>query len=586
MLGFDISQKVWRPIFLVMMLVSQLSLLSQNTFECDGTMYFNYGNINSNGTVYIGEYDTTSASTSTTIASNTTFNHNALAYNYLDNYLYAVGNPSRIFYRINSSGTYTSLGTVSGVDPNNNIYAGDFNESGVYVLSGHVNDAKIYRVDMTGSSPSLISSVTRTYSSGSGIPDFADIVFNRVDSTFYGLDKGTGKFHSINPINGVATPISSNQAGPYVLGALFFGEDYEYLYGHGRATQTGQTTRLYRCDLSTGTCTYIANGQNSFGNADGCACHDYCSDTTLQVSVYKCPGDSFVIDDTVFYASNEYTQEFASYEGCDSLVVYDIVFEESINTEVEVNKCSEDSFIVGDTVLYTTQVYSQTYTSASGCDSTVIYDVEFEDSLTVEADTFVCTGDTIHWKNQVISQSGTYNHTVISDITCDSTYILNVQTGIASISAALQSNQNLTYTTTGGTFIGWVDCGTGAFVSTNDTFTTGLSGHSYAAVAQDSSCTDTSNCILIKTLSNSELNKERISVFPNPSRSGAFTIVSEEGAISAYQIYTVEGVLIQSVEETSSSNSAIGIIPATGVYFLHVHTSLGKVSVVRLLVTK
>ena len=89
-------------LILVSMVVSQPSLFSQNTFECDGTMYFNYGNVNSNGTVYIGEYDTTSASTSSTIASNTTFNHNALAYNYLDNYLYAVGNPSRIFYRINS----------------------------------------------------------------------------------------------------------------------------------------------------------------------------------------------------------------------------------------------------------------------------------------------------------------------------------------------------------------------------------------------------------------------------------------------------------------------------------------------------
>jgi len=573
-------------LILVSMVVSQPSLFSQNTFECDGTMYFNYGNVNSNGTVYIGEYDTTNASTSSTIASNTTFNHNALAYNYLDNYLYAVGNPSRIFYRINSSGTYTSLGTVAGVDPNNNIYAGDFNESGVYVLSGHVNDAKIYRVDMTGSSPSLISSVTRSYSGGSGIPDFADIVFNRVDSTFYGLDRITGKFHSINPVNGVATPISSNQAGPYILGALFFGEDYQHLYGHGRASQSAQNTRLYRCELSTGVCTYIANGQNSFGNADGCACHDYCSDTTLQVSIYKCPGDSFAIDDTVFYASNEYTQEFTSIEGCDSLVVYDIVFEESINTEVEVNKCSEDSFAVGDTVLYTTQVYSQTYTAVSGCDSTVIYDVEFEDSLILETDTYVCVGDTILWESQVITDSGAYFHTVISDISCDSTYVLNVQTGFASISAALQSNQNLTYTSSGGIFIGWIDCGTGAFVSTNDTFTTGISGNSYAAVSQNGSCADTSNCILINTLSYSELNKERISVFPNPSRSGTFTIFSEESMISAFQVYGADGILIQSSDEPLDSNPTFDILPVVGLYFLHVQTSLGSNTVIRLVVSE
>lgn len=568
----------------ILLLIISLSLavtgFTQDKFDCDGTGYFSYGNVNSNGTVYIGEYDTSSASTGSNFASTTEFNHNALGFNRADSLLYVVSNPQRKLYQIDASGTHTNLGTISGWNISNNIYAGDFDANGVYVVSGHSNIGKIFRINVYSNPPAVLTTNTLTYSSGSGTPDFADFAYNPIDSLFYGIDRGTGKMHKINASNGVCTAVSNSSSGPYIMGACYFNSDFTRLVGHGRSTSTGTNNRSFSCDISTGVCTLLAtSGQNSYGNADGCGCSPYqfvCTDDTTIVDTMICEGDSVVIGDTAIYDTYSNEMVYENQGGCDSLVNIDVV----VNTKDSISHvamfCHGDSIIIGDTVIYDTYSSEETYTNASGCDSTVIIDVIVGTEFWIELDTTICPNDTLFWYGQTIVDSGEYNHTILTGVQCDTFLQLNVSLEPVAVQAQQVNNVVFVNATTGGSFIGWIDCKNNSIVSTSDTLNNPQPGTEYAAVSSSASgnCNDTSDCIELEVVSIGEVALQNIRFYPNPSQYNGVNYSGDE-AIEAIKVFGIDGRLIPAEIQNNTTISGEVIFEAAGIYIISVRFENG-----------
>ncbi len=151
-------------------------------------------------------------------------------------------------------------------------------------------------------------------------------------------------------------------------------------------------------------------------------------DSTLTISLTLSPAKDSTIsgvacDDTVwnnvsYTASGSYPQVLQTAEGCDSVVTLNLIIYGSKDINyIDTIHC--DSIVWGpdregnDTVIYDDGIYTRTFLTAVGCDSTVTMDLRLlRHDLVIAPDTQAC--DSFVWNEKVYFESGTYNDTLVS----------------------------------------------------------------------------------------------------------------------------------------------------------------------------
>lgn len=88
-----------------------------------------------------------------------------------------------------------------------------------------------------------------------------------------------------------------------------------------------------------------------------------------------CQGQSYALGSQTLTASGEYTELFATASGCDSLVRVFLTVTNVIDTTFAIEVCDGESYVLGTQTLTTSGIYTENFTTAAGCDSTVT--VEF-----------------------------------------------------------------------------------------------------------------------------------------------------------------------------------------------------------------
>lgn len=165
-------------------------------------------------------------------------------------------------------------------------------------------------------------------------------------------------------------------------------------------------------------------------------------DSTLTINLTLSPAKDSTIsgvacDDTVwnnvsYTASGSYPQVLQTAEGCDSVVTLNLIIYGSKDINyIDTIHC--DSIVWGpdregnDTVIYDDGIYTRTFLTAVGCDSTVTMDLRLlRHDLVIAPDTQAC--DSFVWNEKVYFESGTYNDTLVSSRTgCDSITTMFIQ---------------------------------------------------------------------------------------------------------------------------------------------------------------
>lgn len=165
-------------------------------------------------------------------------------------------------------------------------------------------------------------------------------------------------------------------------------------------------------------------------------------DSTLTINLTLSPAKDSTIsgvacDDTVwnnvsYTASGSYPQVLQTAEGCDSVVTLNLIIYGSKDINyIDTIHC--DSIVWGpdregnDTVIYDDGIYTRTFLTAVGCDSTVTMDLRLlRHDLVIAPDTQAC--DSFVWNEKVYFESGTYNDTLVSSRTgCDSITTMLIQ---------------------------------------------------------------------------------------------------------------------------------------------------------------
>ena len=140
---------------------------------------------------------------------------------------------------------------------------------------------------------------------------------------------------------------------------------------------------------------------NTFTSSGGCD-----STVTLDVNVMPqsitieeqtiCAGDTIVFGDQVLTESGTYLQSFSNGLNCDSIVSLELSVKERLFTIMEVSICNGETFQFGDSLLTQADVYTRSYPSINGCDSTVslLLMVEGVEPARTVADFGVCENET------------------------------------------------------------------------------------------------------------------------------------------------------------------------------------------------
>lgn len=165
-------------------------------------------------------------------------------------------------------------------------------------------------------------------------------------------------------------------------------------------------------------------------------------DSTLTINLTLSPAKDSTIsgvacDDTVwnnvtYTASGFYPQVLQTAEGCDSVVTLNLIIYGSKDINY-IDSIHCDSIVWGpdregnDTVIYDDGIYTRTFLTAVGCDSTVTMDLRLlRHDLVIAPDTQAC--DSFVWNEKVYFESGTYNDTLVSSRTgCDSITTMFIQ---------------------------------------------------------------------------------------------------------------------------------------------------------------
>ncbi len=135
----------------------------------------------------------------------------------------------------------------------------------------------------------------------------------------------------------------------------------------------------------------------------------------------------------------------------------------------------------------------------------------------------------------------------------------------------MANNSNATYQ--------WIDCSTGNAIpgATNQTFVATANGE-YAVIVTEGNCPAvTSDCILVKNVGLTDITLDDLTIYPNPSVGGLFTI-NFSGKIDKVEILDMIGRVI-AVEVNLENGSVNGTELASGKYYVRVYsegTSIAK----------
>ena len=163
-------------------------------------------------------------------------------------------------------------------------------------------------------------------------------------------------------------------------------------------------------------------------NQDGC---DSIIVTTLSIlpsyainqSATICEGDSILLDGAFQTISGIYTDSLLTTDGCDSLIITTLTVFPIYNVNQVASICQGDSILLGGAFQTQAGVYTDAYLTADGCDSIIITTLTVLPTFTTAEAVSICSGDSIFLQGAFQTQAGIYTDVFTAANGCDSTVI-------------------------------------------------------------------------------------------------------------------------------------------------------------------
>src|SRR5690606_11569818 len=126
-----------------------------------------------------------------------------------------------------------------------------------------------------------------------------------------------------------------------------------------------------------------------------------------------------------YTTTGNYSEILTTASGCDSLVTLDLTVNPTFAVNLVETICEGESVSVGGNVYTTSGNYSETLTTATGCDSLVNLELIVNPTFAVNLVETICEGESVSLGGNVYNTSGNYSETLTTTTGCDS--IVNLE---------------------------------------------------------------------------------------------------------------------------------------------------------------
>ena len=141
---------------------------------------------------------------------------------------------------------------------------------------------------------------------------------------------------------------------------------------------------------------------------------------TTSLVEFICDGDSYVFDNMTLTLSGTYSDTLSGVNGCDSISTLHLIVGATDTLATSDIICSGDTVVFGTQSLTQTGVYTEVFTSSGGCDSLVSLTLEVVMNSSSNVYDTICSNDSVAFGGVFLTHAGVYVSTILNNAGCDS----------------------------------------------------------------------------------------------------------------------------------------------------------------------
>ena len=286
-----------------------------------------------------------------------------------------------------------------------------------------------------------------------------------------------------------------------------------------------------------------------------------------------CQGDSILLGGSFQTTAGAYTDVLYTSKGCDSTIVTQLTVNPSYMVQDARTICQGDSTFIAGSYRYTAGVYYNNLTTTKGCDSIIATTLIVNPSYIIPFAVTICNGDSALVNGIYRKTAGIYYDSATSAKGCDSITITNLQ--VTTNSNSIIQNANVLVAQEGNATYQWLDCNNNNAQIAGETsqlFVATANGD-YAVRVTKNSCTVTSSCVSVISLSDNRSHtfKQSLKVYPNPAKNWVKVELGKVYSKATVTIYTIEGKRINTSTIVNSNNVELSTSEiSAGTYLIEV----------------
>ena len=263
-------------------------------------------------------------------------------------------------------------------------------------------------------------------------------------------------------------------------------------------------------------------------------------------TVVNCGAYTWSVTGTQYVLSGTYSQTLQTVTGCDSVVTLDLTINPDYTKNLNITACDSYTWSANGMTYTTSGTHTEVLQSVAGCDSTVNLNLTITSNVTSTEAVESCGPYTWPADGMVYTATGQYTAVLSTTAGCDSTVTLDLT--VVDLDNGITDLGNGTFTSddaAANTTYQWYDCNASFAVITGETnkdFTPTSNGN-YAVGVFNSTCADTSSCLIITTVGLEDYEMGAFEVYPNPSN-GIFNMSMEQSITGVVTVSNLQGKVV------------------------------------------
>ena len=291
-----------------------------------------------------------------------------------------------------------------------------------------------------------------------------------------------------------------------------------------------------------------------------------------------CEDDSFVFNGRALKQNGAFTDTLSTAAGCDSLVTLNLTVTPAVTLLRSASVCYGGSYSFNGQIYSQSGSYRDTLTTVTGCDSIVILTLTVQPLITSQVSASICSGDVYSFNGRQLNTAGVYNDTLTTGNGCDSAITLNLTVNQKQVPVVTLTG-NDTLSTTAFAAYQWLLNNQQVSGATSSSYVATQNGNYNVAVVDTNGCSDTSVITAVLNVSVNQLAKDvAVQLFPNPTAGQLNVQVSGiSGNQLSMRVYDAYGKLVYTAEQiviNGQSNSNLQLQQfASGIYMVQLFSN-------------